>query len=181
MRLLPSVAAAALLLLCTSAVADPITYTVNENFPAFTAQGTITTDGTLGTLSASHILDYDLTVSIPPISSSFTEGGNFITQVTGTDLSATSAGLFFDFSGAPGNFLLGSPTDQTYLCFNTGGSCNGDSTTGVQASISGIVADSPTQSGLQQIAVAADSMPEPSSIALLGSGLLGLIMRKRFT
>lgn len=180
MRLLPSVAAAAFLL-CSPAFASSITYTVNENFPAFTAQGTITTDGTLGTLTTANILSFDLSLTISFVSASFTNGGSFIAQIEGTDVTATASGLFYDFGGPVSFFNLGSSTDETFLCFGNAGGCAGSGgMTAVTASIAGLVGLSPTQSGEVQIA-AVTAVPEPPTLALLGSGLFGVaaVLRKR--
>lgn len=179
MRLLLSTVFASFLL-CSPAFAASITYTVNQNFPGLSAQGTITTDGNLGTLTSADILNYDLTVSTDLISASFTQGGSFPpAEVSGTDLTATASGLFYDFSGASSFFSLGAPGD-TFLCFGNDGGCGAGSGTGVQIGISGIFADSPTQSGVEQIA-ATSAVPEPSSIALLALGLFGAAgaMRRR--
>jgi hypothetical protein len=179
MRPLPSVACAAFLL-CTPAFAASITYTVNENFPSLSAQGTITTDGALGTLTSADILDYDLTISNSLFSASFTQGGSFLPgQVSGTNLTATSTALLFNFSDGAGSFGLGAPND-TFLCFDDSAGCEGAAAiTGIQIAISGVLSNT-TQSGTQQIATVS-AVPETSSLILLGSGLVGVagILRKR--
>ncbi len=95
------------LALFNSANANPITYTVADQLAGIGTAGysdlygSITTDGTLGTLSQTNIIDWSLTVNdnskqyslLGPLS-----GNTSGLVLGGTDLSATPTSLLFDFS-----------------------------------------------------------------------------------
>jgi hypothetical protein len=76
--------------------ADATVYTIEgQDVPPGTISGTITTDGTLGALTLANITSTDLTVS----DSSNTVALNGVSELSGSSLTATSTGLFFDYSG----------------------------------------------------------------------------------
>ena len=62
--------------------------------------GQITTDGNVGTLGAGDILDYNLVMNSGSNSRTLTgplSGNNLYFGVGGSDLTATSSGLFYNF------------------------------------------------------------------------------------
>lgn len=172
--------AASLIMSTLTAHADNITYAINLQAGSATAQGTITTDGHLGALSTSDILAFQITlsqgattavVSAPP-------AGSY--GVYGTDLTATATDLSYDFADLSPNFFgLGVPNT---LCFSGNGDCLGATGPGVDIYLDGKA----YQLGLQTEGVITSGLattPEPSSMALLGTGFLGVagVLRKRLS
>lgn len=170
-----------------------ITYTINDTVGAGTVTGTITTDGFLGTLATSDIIDWNLVLTngfgttldltrpsaIAPI-----EG----VEVMGASLTASSTNLSFDFDGA-GFFLIqqnGLGNGGTYFC--DGGSGQATCLAGGESDFPNGL-DAPNQqfaarSGDISLGTATSlgsTVPEPSSVFLLSAALLGiwLLARKR--
>jgi hypothetical protein len=97
-------------------------YNVNLSYAGDSLVGTITTDGTLGVLSASNIVDWKLVVTqannVPngePVPSSYDltgplSGGNSVVSVNGSDLTATPTDLTFNFQDTSPNEGLGFST-----------------------------------------------------------------------
>ncbi len=72
-----------------------ITYNVNLTFGSGSAVGTITTDGTIGVLTPSNIVNWNLTLNDGTKTGVLTPSN---TTVSGSGLSATSTNLLFDYS-----------------------------------------------------------------------------------
>src|ERR1019366_3589762 len=103
----------ALLLSVVLCSAATITYDVNRTIGAGSVIGFVETDGTIGVLSASNILDWNLVLNegtnptfdiLGPLS-----GSNSVVGVVGADLSATATNCC-SISAAP---------TAAMLCFNT--------------------------------------------------------------
>jgi hypothetical protein len=115
--------------------ASAITYYVNETVGAGGVTGFIETDGTSGALAEADILTWNLLLNdgatmfdlFGPLS-----GSNSQLEVEGTDLSASTTQLLFDFSGTDGGFfLIQSPVTgdgNPGMCFETAtANCEGPS------------------------------------------------------
>lgn len=170
-------AAAIAISLCAGAAHATVYDLINQGIGPATATGAITTDGTIGALAQSNITNFAITVT--DTSGSFTlnpaDSNLYNGAVFGSNLTATSSGLFFDYGSGAGAFLaaaiVGGSGVEVY-CVATGPvSC-----TGVLNNESIVVNTNfyqgPPQSGVVQIAAAA--VPEPSAWALAITGFMGL-------
>ncbi|WP_439400287.1 calcium-binding protein (plasmid) [Bradyrhizobium sp. PMVTL-01] len=79
------------------------TYDVDLSVGTGTVEGSIQTDGTLGVLSQADITNANLTLTNGSYTWTITGAQSF--SLFGTDLSATTSGLFFNFDGSGGGFV----------------------------------------------------------------------------
>jgi hypothetical protein len=164
---------------CTAAV---ITYEVSRTIGAGSVTGFIETDGTIGVLNTSNILDWNLKLNngtntfdlLGPLS-----GSNSAEQVVGADLSATATQLLFDFSGGDGYMILQAPTlfsGFNFWCAQGGTSiqCSNEPPGGTEiVNVFPAAANQFTDlSGT--IALGTTGVPEPASWALLILGFAGV-------
>jgi len=167
--------------------AAAITYTVSLTGLGFddgSVNGTIETDGTIGTLASGDILSYNLLLN-DGIGQTFTlDPGDSIVTLTGTATTATASLLQFNFDTPPPSdvgdlgyfeildstagwgFALAVPPNQPL-----GGIINPD-----DAGTGGLL-----YFGTQPITVGTAATPEPSTFVVSGLCLLGVVWRRRWT
>jgi hypothetical protein len=150
-----------------------------------TVSGTITTDGTLGFLQSSNILNYSLQINDnlrPAYDVDLTPANSGIWIDTGNGLTASATALSFDFSTPGAVFIIqgttyGFSSGYQYFCFQaTGGPCiQGETIVPYYYAVDGVSA-----TGLAGT-VPLSGTPEPATwvMLLLGMGGLGAVLRAR--
>jgi hypothetical protein len=118
----------------TAVRADDITYAVDLTFDGDTLMGTISTNGTLGPLTAADISSYSLydtenflTTTLTQSNSSFTSGPNPTTiTATATQLITNGTGTNFNIDGPGGEifFINNVSGVNTVVLNNTGNDTN---------------------------------------------------------
>lgn len=155
-----------------------------------TVRGTLTTDGTLGALTAANIVSWNLEL-IDNLDNSknytLTSSNSSLVVFTGTALSATATELLFDFDGFgevgiqaddPGPF-----SGWRYFCFSTGvfACLEGETISPGYVFDDGAVltgADAPV--GVVRLTPpSGDPVPEPGTLALLALGALAAARSRR--
>jgi hypothetical protein len=173
-----------------TALAD-ITYIVDQTIGNGGVTGTITTDGTIGTLDISQFVAWDLTVTgtgnsglesynlTNANSVVLNYGANGYYGAYSDDVTATAQHIYFNFSGSDAGYLGfqsgGAYTGDHYWCSATGNQ-GFDCLAGGQTATPVDYSDSSTQfqsfSGNQIIATTA--VPESATWALMLAGFAGL-------
>ncbi|MEJ2376940.1 MAG: hypothetical protein P8Y71_16510 [Pseudolabrys sp.] len=114
----------------SQAEASMITYsltddllTIDQGYGTGSVTGAITTDGTIGTLTAGNIVSWDITAEFGSYSHTFTNGNSGIIFTNSLGLSATSSKLSFDFT--PSNLFGVTAGAGTGFLVNWQSGCNG--------------------------------------------------------
>src|SRR6267142_1701729 len=153
-----------------------------------TAVGTITTDGQIGVLQTSNIIDFNITLTGPTSITDTLLGPlsgtpNFLQfgtdgALNSTSFTATLTSLFFDFNATVGTpYLLFQGNNGSLLCLaGAPGNC-GEGPSKITVNVFGSGSNPPiSQSGNVEIATVAltTAVPEPSTWAMMILGFAGL-------
>ena len=169
-----------------------ITYIINQAVVRGVT-GDIVTDGTIGNLTNASVVDWNLLLNdgaktfdlLGPLS-----GANsaFFDFASSGDLTATATNLSFNFNGSGTNYFFFVSTMaplQSSLCFanSTSLSSGCGSAAGMSGEALEVLQDPPPFfpiSGTQVIGTAAaSSVPEPSTLVLMGVGIALLAFQKK--
>ncbi|MCB1689570.1 MAG: PEP-CTERM sorting domain-containing protein [Halioglobus sp.] len=175
----------------TLGVAAPITYSIDRTVGSGSAVGFIQTDGTTGILNLSNIIDWGFTLSSPNLAGQSPIDIDFASQaassVAGTGLSATATSLVFDFSNTGSRiWFQGSSLFTPWwglstveICPSGGVPCIGEIIGWAPGNQD--PAEVAAHAGRVTFASVVSTVPLPTTLALVGAGLVGLGYRRRRT
>ena len=160
-----------------------ILYAVDESIGGGSVVGSITTDGTIGTLTAANFISWSLTFNGLLGATFNTDETSSVVIVQGADVTASLTNIYFNYDGADNGYLLiqHNPfSGQTYWCNATI-----YDTCFQGASIVPVAYNDPStqiagRQGNNVIASASTQVPEPSAAALLSimaAGIFGSCWR----
>jgi PEP-CTERM motif len=173
-----------LLSLPQTANAGAIQYTVNQTIGSGSVTGTITTDGTIGTLAAADVISWNLLLNDGTKTGVEASGANAaFVVVEGSALTATLTTLTYDYSSASGSDFYFGDTSTPYdgeLCYTSYSNCWGPTGVGLY-NVGGDGSVYTALTGSQTIASDGRSVPvpEPATFALFGAGLVSLSALRR--
>jgi len=158
-----------------SAQAPSTTYIVNQTIGNGSVVGEIVTDGKVGVLSASDIVGWNLNLNGVGASAVLTSAGGTSTVLfSGSDLTTTNQGLFFNFSGTDGGYLGIQDSQEIYsgsryVCENTTWSGCKPGASVVPGTYTDSSAQFALESGVQELGSAGPSGPNITDQALINS------------
>jgi len=174
LKLIGSLSAA--MVVCGASQVCAATYNVADGVGSLSVNGTITTDGNIGVLSASDIQSWSLTISgfsSPVLLNNSNSDLNF----GGNGLTATSVGLFFDYSGSSSALDFAVPS-SSFVQWGDAGALGSNAglniSSGNNSGSVGTFADGTShRSGTGQIAEIAEVTPTPlpATLPLFAIGL----------
>ena len=179
-RLLPKAAICTAVAVVTASPVAAQTFTGSQTAGAYTANYSISTDGSLGILQQSDITSWTVTVTDGTNAQTFSNGGiGFINH----PLTSDGTNLYFDYDAFDtGLFFYNTMgVGNSQLCFQSYTYCAGGSA-GLNIFLSPIGGQFEVETGNQVIASDLPSaVPEPSTWALmlLGFGAIGAAMRRK--
>jgi hypothetical protein len=158
-----------------------VIFNVNQTIGAGGVTGTITTDGKLGALGTTNLLDWSLTLNDGATTFLLTAANSEVAIVIGAALSETASQLLFDTTNG-GIVLFQNPTigsGQNFWCLdNPSGDCNmrpGTESLRINGAVQTAAWQGTVFIGTAEAAAPA-AIPQPASFVLLGLGLGSLAL-----
>ncbi len=164
--------------LMPATAAQAATYVATRTIGAATADISITTDGTLGALSASHVTDWTISLSDGLSAAVMTKANSYF-SVVDEGFVATSSDLLFDFDLSGNGLVFQSLTGRNLYCLTaTDLSCAGYGAG--ELIVLGNPAYTAATTGTLVMA-SVPGVPEPATWAMMvaGFGAIGLTARRK--